>query len=332
MVPFAFMPTPKRVALAVPFTSRVLLGEVVPMPTLPDVGFKIVLLPAPGLMVNAVLAVVSVPPVSVMPFDDASPAAEIPPENVVVPDVAVMTPESSSVSNLMPPTTLNPPPVIFIPPANDEEAAEVDRIFPPVMVNPLEEESPAVFNSAIVEEAVVDFTCKVSTLNPFEKEEVPVTPVNLNPPPVMLIPPEKLEVAVPVTAREVVVACVALKLARVVEPKKEEIPEARRVPPVMVNPLLEDNPTVSNILIVELAVVEVALNVGKVSPEYKVEVPMLKFPTPCTEKRDPGVVVPIPMLPFTIVVSVLASPSVVFPVTLKFPPMVCPEVTKLPVA
>ena len=55
-------------------------------------------------------------------------------------------------------------------------------------------------------------------------------------------------------------------LARVVEPKKEEMPEASKLPPVIVNPLEVESPTVSNILIVEEAVVEVALKVATFKP------------------------------------------------------------------
>ncbi len=120
-----------------PFTSRAVLGPVVPMPTLPEVGLSIVFPPAPGLMVNA------------------------------------------------------PDPVVNV---------------PPVIVSPLLEDNPVESNPLNVEEAVEDLTCKVSTLNPFEKEEVPVTPTNLNPPPSISIPPEKEEVAVEVTANDVVVA------------------------------------------------------------------------------------------------------------------------------
>ncbi|OGF74210.1 hypothetical protein A3E06_04445 [Candidatus Giovannonibacteria bacterium RIFCSPHIGHO2_12_FULL_44_42] len=42
---------------------------------------------------------------------------------------------------------------------------------------------------------------------------------------------------------------------------------------------------------------DVAKNPGAVKPEYIVEVPPMKFPTPWTEKIEPGVEVPMPMLP-----------------------------------
>ena len=41
----------------------------------------------------------------------------------------------------------------------------------------------------------------------------------------------------------------------------------------------------------------VALNPGAANPEYKVEVADWKFPTPCTDKIEPGVVVEIPRNP-----------------------------------
>jgi len=45
---------------------------------------------------------------------------------------------------------------------------------------------------------------------------------------------------------------------------------------------------------------EVARNPEAVKPEYKVEVPDMKFPTDCTERIEPGVVVPMPRLLLTI--------------------------------
>ena len=90
---------------------------------------------------------------------------------------------------------------------------------------------------------------------------------------------------------------VTIRFVAVVEPSIALTKGAQNAPPVRVIPFEELSPTVSNILMVELAVVLVALKVGKEIAEYKVEVPTLKFPTPWIERSEPGVEVPMPTKP-----------------------------------
>ena len=49
-----------------------------------------------------------------------------------------------------------------------------------------------------------------------------------------------------------------------------------------------------------VADVEVAVKLGMVRGEYRVDPAVAKFPTPCTEKILPGVVVPMPTFPDTV--------------------------------
>ena len=106
-----------------------------------------------------------------------------------------------------------------------------------------------------------------------EIEEVAVVPVTLNGLPLISSPPEKLEVAEDVTAREVVVAFVALSVVRVVEPRMAEIVVPRIFPPVIVSPLLEEIPTVATPCKVEEAVVEVAKKLLADTPPANVPAP-----------------------------------------------------------
>ena len=66
----------------------------------------------------------------------------------------------------VPPNTLRPPAVILIPPANDEEAAEVERMFPPVKVRPLVERRLEALSPWKVEEAEVEVALIVERVSP----------------------------------------------------------------------------------------------------------------------------------------------------------------------
>ena len=165
-----------------------------------------------------------------------------------------------------------------------------------------------------VEVAVVDFTSRELILNPFEKDEVPVIPTNLNPPPSISIPPEKEEVAEEVTARDVVVAWVELKLDKVVEPRKEEMLFARNDPPVKVNPLEEESPAA----LIPLEKVEVAEEDTERSPKVLVPVELMPV-SPVTIPR-------LLMLQFLLVrVTVFPSaPNEMFPVAVRSPAVPIP--------
>ena len=72
------------------------------------------------------------------------------------------------------------------------------------------------------------------------------------------------------------------------------------VPPVKTIPLLNVEVAPEERLIEPPEMVtpdDVARNPGAVNPEYKVEVPDMKFPTDCMERMLPGDVVPMPTLP-----------------------------------
>src|SRR5574343_1911226 len=56
------------------------------------------------------------------------------------------------------------------------------------------------------------------------------------------------------------------------------------------------SPTFNPPYMVEVAVVDVALNEGIVRVEYRVEPVPAKFATPAIDRSEPGVVVPIPIL------------------------------------
>ena len=137
-------------------------------------------------------------------------------------------PEFSRASSRVPPVTRRPPAVSESPPANVLVAVDLLTIPSPAIVSPSEVSIPF-------------------AMSPPEIDEVPVTPVTLNPPPVISIPPAKDEVAEPVTAKFVVVARVARRFVMVEEEKKESMVEANNEPPRIVNPLVEEMPAVSNI-------------------------------------------------------------------------------------
>ena len=138
-----------------------------------------------------------------------------------------------------PPWARRPPAVMSSPPEYVEVAVEYESIPSPETVRPC-------------------VALRAFAINPPENDEVPVTPVILSPPAVISTPPAKDEVAVPVTAKFVVVARVARRLVMVVEEKNESIVLASNDPPVMVSPLVDEIPVVVTPCNVEEAVVDVA--------------------------------------------------------------------------
>ncbi|OGC86330.1 hypothetical protein A2949_03220 [Candidatus Adlerbacteria bacterium RIFCSPLOWO2_01_FULL_54_21b] len=59
---------------------------------------------------------------------------------------------------------------------------------------------------------------------------------------------------------------------------------------------------------------EVALNPGAINPEYIVDVPDWKLPTPCTDRIEPGVVVPMPIVPANKLPEMLPAAPVPIPI------------------
>ena len=151
--------------------------------------------------------------------------------------------------------------------------------------------------------------------------EVPVTPVTLNPPPVISIPPENVEVPVPVTA----------KLVELAEPNRAPIVLASKLPPVRVSPFVEASPAVdSPPEKVEVAVVEVADKEDTVIV-FEVNPPMI-FPSlvlPVTvresvesEEKPEAEPPEVTFHVLEVIVTFLASlPRFTLPEALKSPPV-----------
>lgn len=181
------------------------------------------------------------------------------------------------------------PPVNVSPLENNPPAAErslmtVDvpavllEILPPVRVNPLLTVMPA------------------ASRLPVSRVEVPDT-VFLNPPPVRESPADALIPVAesPCTTVDVPVVCVKRLPALMVSPFDALMPAAERLPESTVD--VPD--TVERILPPVMVMPDVVARYPDAeSPVYRVEVAaVVKLPTPCIEKREPGVEVPTPRLP-----------------------------------
>ena len=114
-----------------------------------------------------------------------------------------------------------------------------------------------------------------------------------NPPPARTTPLARVLVAlVPFTLSTPLVCRLPWRKVDVPEPSTSRLDEKVDVELV---PVTRRKPAM-----VEVAVVEVALKLGMVRWEKRVEVPAVKLAAPCTERILPGLVVPMPTFPFCI--------------------------------